>query len=162
MRKFLSKGNKKTDLKKELDRITKLLLKRDLRLNETIAQLEKQKAELDRITKMLIRRDFELAEMREKREAELKELQEMKEELENAKEVLEIKVKARTRELEELAQNLDEQVKARTKELQEKVQELEKFQNIAIGRELKMIELKKEIQRLKNILESYQKEKNDQ
>jgi hypothetical protein len=39
---------------------------------------------------------------------------------------------------------------------------LEKFQKIAVGRELKMIELKKEIQRLKNILGSYKKEKNDQ
>jgi len=90
------------------------------------------------------------------------ELTKREEELKEAKAVLEIKVAARTRKLSELAQSLEEQVKERTKELQEKIQELEKFQKIAVGRELKMIELKKEIQRLKNILGSYKKEKNDQ
>jgi len=38
---------------------------------------------------------------------------------------------------------LENRVKKRTKELQEKVQELERFQKLAVGRELKMIELKK-------------------
>jgi C4-dicarboxylate-specific signal transduction histidine kinase len=82
-----------------------------------------------------------------------KEVKEKTRELEEAKAVLEIKVRARTRELEELAQSLEEQVKARTKELQEKVQELEKFQKIAVGREVKMIELKEELERLKKELE---------
>jgi len=44
---------------------------------------------------------------------------------------------------------LEEQVKERTKELQEKVEELERFHRLAVGRELKMIELKKEIEKLK-------------
>jgi len=87
-----------------------------------------------------------------------KEVKEKTRELEEAKTVLEIKVRARTRELEELAQSLEEQVKERTKELQEKVQELEKFQKIAVGRELKMIELKKEIERLKKELEKKESE----
>jgi PAS domain S-box-containing protein len=81
-----------------------------------------------------------------------KEVKEKARELEEAKAVLEIKVKARKRELEELAQSLEEQVKTRTKELQEKVQELEKFQKIAVGREVKMIELKQELERLKKEL----------
>lgn len=38
---------------------------------------------------------------------------------------------------------LENRVKKRTEELQEKVQELERFQKLAVGRELKMIELKK-------------------
>jgi len=110
---------------------------------------------LDRIAKMLIRRDFELTETKEKREAELKELQRIKTELENAKSVLEIKVKARTKELEELNQNLEEQVKERTKELQKKVESLDKMNKLMIGRELKMVELKKEIKELKEELEKY-------
>ncbi len=48
---------------------------------------------------------------------------------------------------------LEEQVERKTQELQEKVEELEKFHKIAVGRELKMIELKEEIQRLKEELE---------
>ena len=69
--------------------------------------------------------------------------------LEESETVLKIKVKARTRELEELAQSLEDKVKERTKELQERVNELERFHRLTVGRELKMIELKEEIKRLK-------------
>jgi len=53
-------------------------------------------------------------------------------------------------EIKKFQESLEEQVKERTKELQDKIRELEKFQKITVGRELKMIELKKEIERLKN------------
>lgn len=72
------------------------------------------------------------------------------EEVETSKNILEIKVKARTQELKNLSENLETQIQERTKELQEKIGELEKFNKLAIGRELKMIELKKEIELLKN------------
>lgn len=72
-----------------------------------------------------------------------KQLQKAYEEAEEAKEVLEVKVKARTYELEVMAQSLEEKVRQRTKELETKVKELEKFQKLVVGRELKMIELKK-------------------
>ncbi len=72
------------------------------------------------------------------------------EELEEIKSTLEIKVKARTVELEEIVANLDEEVKKRTEELQEKVKELEKFRKFAVGRELKMVELKKELKKYKS------------
>ncbi len=81
--------------------------------------------------------------------ARTRELEKMTEALEEAKTTLEIRVKARTRELEELTHNLEEQVRQRTKELEEKVKELEKFQKFAVGRELRMRELKEEIKRLK-------------
>ena len=57
-------------------------------------------------------------------------------------------------EIKKFQESLEEQVKERTKELQNKIRELEKFQKITVGRELKMIELKKEIERLKNELEN--------
>jgi hypothetical protein len=89
----------------------------------------------------------------------LVELIEKRREIEEAKTVLEIKVAARTRELKELAESLDQQVKERTKELQEKLEELEKFQKLTVGRELKMVELKEEIERLKKELEETKKER---
>ena len=77
-------------------------------------------------------------------------VQERTSELEEAKSILEVKVKARTNELEELAKSLEEKVRERTKELQKRVDELEKFHKLTVGRELKMMELKKEIKKLKN------------
>lgn len=70
-------------------------------------------------------------------------------ELTEARTVLEIKVEAKTRELRELAEGLEDEVKRRTKELRERLEELEKIHKLAVGRELKMIELKKEIKKLK-------------
>ncbi len=84
------------------------------------------------------------------------ELAKLSDNLKEAKEVLEVRVGARTRELEELNRNLDERVKERTreleeskKELQEKLRELEAVHKLMVGREIKMVELKKEIGELK-------------
>jgi len=60
-------------------------------------------------------------------------------------------------ELKKLQEEMEEKVKEKTKELQEKVEELERFQKLAVGRELKMIELKEEIKKLKEELEKYKK-----
>lgn len=79
-------------------------------------------------------------------------IKEYQRELEEAKAVLEIKVEARTEKLKELAESLENQVKQRTKELQEKVNEFERFNRLAVGRELKMVELKKELKKLKEKL----------
>jgi len=51
---------------------------------------------------------------------------------------------------------LEEKIKEAIEELQKKVEELEKFHRLTVGRELKMIELKKEIERLKEELKKYQ------
>jgi PAS domain S-box-containing protein len=60
-------------------------------------------------------------------------------------------------EIKALQESLEEKVRERTKELQEKIKELEKFHKLAVGRELKMIELKEEIKRLKRELEKIKK-----
>lgn len=76
----------------------------------------------------------------------------LKREKEKAKEigrVLEVKVRARTKELQELAEKREEIIEERTKELKEKLKELESFRRLVVGRELKMLELKKEVEKLK-------------
>jgi len=88
----------------------------------------------------------------------LVELLEKRREAEEAKSVLEVKVQARTKELRELTQNLDQKVKARTTELQERVSQLERFQKLTIGRELKMVELKKEIEEKSKEIQRLKKE----
>jgi hypothetical protein len=66
-------------------------------------------------------------------------------ELNETKEVLEIKVRARTRELQGLTERQEDIIKERTREIQGRIEELEKFQKLSVGRELKMVELKEEI-----------------
>ncbi len=79
--------------------------------------------------------------------------------LEESKEVLEVRVKARTKELQELAKNLEEKVKERTIELQGRLNELERFHRLTVGRELKMIELKKELRKEQVSIEDSKKVK---
>ncbi len=81
-------------------------------------------------------------------------LKKNKEKMEEEKQVLEIKVKARTRELENMNKDLENKIKKRTKEMEEKLKELEKMNKLMSGRELKMIELKKKIKK-------YEKENNN-
>ncbi len=59
------------------------------------------------------------------------------------------KLKNRTEDLAREKTYLEEKVKERTEELQERINELESFHKLTIDRELKMIELKDEIKRLK-------------
>ncbi len=49
---------------------------------------------------------------------------------------------------EELEQKIKE-LKKTNQEIRQRVQELKRFQRLGVGRELRMIELKKEVERLK-------------
>ncbi len=68
--------------------------------------------------------------------------------LEEAKLILEGRVKERTEDLEALNKSLEDKVELRTKELREKIYELNRFYKLTVGRELKMAELKKENKKL--------------
>tara|TARA_Y100000310_G_C20682803_1_gene817031 strand:+ start:2010 stop:2612 length:603 start_codon:yes stop_codon:yes gene_type:complete len=70
-----------------------------------------------------------------------KEVQKMNVELEG-------RVQKRTQQLQELTASLEDKVQQRTHELEEKVGALELFEKLVIRRELKMVELKKEIENL--------------
>jgi nitrate/nitrite-specific signal transduction histidine kinase len=49
-------------------------------------------------------------------------------------------------------ENLENQIAERTKELDKKIKELERFKELTVGRELKMIEIKKQMKELKTKL----------
>lgn len=66
-------------------------------------------------------------------------------EIEEVKNSLEIKVRERTDELEKLKRELENAVEKRTAELNYKLSQMQKMQEMIIGREQKMIELKKEL-----------------
>lgn len=70
------------------------------------------------------------------------------EELQKAKTLLEDTVKERTKELKKAHDNLEQDVKDRTLELQNKIKELEAINQASMGREERMIELKKQINQL--------------
>ncbi len=74
-----------------------------------------------------------------------------------AERVLEVRVRARTRELERLSVHQEEIIRERTKKLEEKIEESERFRKLVVGRELRMIELKKGIIDLNKLLKKRKK-----
>jgi hypothetical protein len=96
--------------------------------------------------------DIKLKERTKELEDQAASLKKIKQELEKANVILEVKIKERTEELQELNENLEKEVEERTGELQKKKEELEEkiielkeFSNIFVNRENKMVELKNKI-----------------
>ena len=75
-----------------------------------------------------------------------------KDDLEKERLILKERVDKRTTELKEVNNNLEKTIKERTEKLREKMEELEKFNKATVDRELKMVELKKEIESLRKKL----------
>ena len=75
----------------------------------------------------------------------LEKIQERDAELELHRKYLEEQVSGRTAELS----NANEQLRQHEEELKKRVKELEEFYDMAVGREIRMIELKEEIEKLK-------------
>ena len=96
----------------------------------------------------------------------VKEVNSVKSQLEAEKLMLETKVAERTRALQGERESLKKKVEERTEELERereelerKVVELEKFRKVAVGRELAMMNLKKEIKKLKGEIKTDEWEK---
>ncbi len=68
---------------------------------------------------------------------------------EQAENVAEVKIRAKTQELEEVVADLEEKIRGRSTELQRMIEESEKFQTIVKDREKEIVELKKTINKLK-------------
>lgn len=126
-----------------------------LRNLESIGEVAKKITEHDLTARATITSNDEIGKIAEmfnamidsieKSESELKKAQT---ELKSANITLEKRVKERTAELEKIRTSLEKAAAERTVELQQKVEELEKFKKLTVGRELKMVELKKEIEKL--------------
>lgn len=78
-------------------------------------------------------------------------LKERAKETQEIKDGLEIRVRARKKELGELTKKLDSEAEKKARELKEKFKELQEINQQTIKRELRMLELKKEIKELKKI-----------
>lgn len=76
-------------------------------------------------------------------------IKQYQEELAETKIILDIRVKAKTHQLQEEAKIFEERFSQRAKDLKEKIEEFEEFQRLMVGRELKMIELKKALEETK-------------
>ncbi|MCA9385067.1 HAMP domain-containing protein [Candidatus Dojkabacteria bacterium] len=59
-------------------------------------------------------------------------------------------LQTRTKELEQSKKDLEQEVRKRTRELNKQVDELERITNIMVDRELKMVQLKKELSNIKS------------
>ncbi len=108
-----------------------------------------------------MRASFEL--LNKKRKEVERERQKVKKALAKSKEtenILKVRVRARTKELRELAEKQEDIIERRTQELQERVKELKRFRRITVGREKRMIQLKNEIEELRERLKKAQKSEN--
>lgn len=79
---------------------------------------------------------------------------------EQAEDVANIKIKAKTQELEEIINNLEQKVKGRAQELQKMIQESEYLQNLVKNREVEVVNLKKEVKQIKEASEEKRKPAN--
>ena len=76
-----------------------------------------------------------------------------KQNLEEVAQILRIRIRAKTKELRQQAENLKKESALRTQALRERIQELERFRKVTIDRELRMVELKKEMKQLRQELQ---------
>ena len=105
--------------------------------------------------KAKIKRNDEIGQLASAFNEMVVKLREARNRLEDERTVLEIQVNARTRQLREQAEALKKENEEKTKDLKERLEELERFHKLTVGGELRMIELKQEIKKLKKELEKY-------
>ncbi len=103
----------------------------------------------------------EFGEVAENFNKMIEDLEQAKKGMEEERDILEIKVNARTKELNELNEQLEGKVQKRTEEMKKKLDELEKMSKLMVGRELKMIELKKALKKAKEEIEGLKEGNNN-
>ena len=113
---------------------------------ELVKEIEVKSKELEAQNNELTKMSQQLQDAKEGLELKVAE---RTKDLELAKADLEQKIADRTRELKDLNDHLEQEVSKRTEELEEKLLEVERFNRLSVGRELKMVELKEQIENLK-------------
>lgn len=144
------------EISKEEDEFTEHMVAIQVMINgfrEMFQELQKNSEDLKIHNKKLKEVSEELKKSKEGLEIKVSE---RTQDLEKNKTELEIKVSERTSQLFDLNKNLEDEVQKRTTELKSKLLELKKFNKIAIGRELRMVELKEEIKRLKGVVGAFE------
>ncbi len=126
-----------------------------------ISMTAKKVAQGDLDVRAKISSKDEFGELAENFNKMVKDLNNIKEKQAEEKDVLEVKVRARTRELNELNKNLEKEIEKRTEEMQRKLREFEKMSKLMVGREMKMIELKKNLEEAEKEIERLKEEKED-
>ncbi len=123
-----------------------LIVKKITKPLKNLSVVSKQVAKGDFKAKAEVYSQDEFGELAESFNKMIRDLEISRKAMEEERDVLEIRVSARTRELNEIADKLEKEVEERTKDLQKKLGEMEKLNRLMVGRELKMVELKKEIE----------------
>ena len=120
---------------------------------ETLLKAVKEISAGNLLVRARVKTNDEVEELAESFNKMAEAIEAAQENLQDINRVLEIRVRARTRQLEEQRNALIKENELKTRQLRERLEELEKFHRLTVGRELKMIELKKEIQRLKETIQ---------
>lgn len=127
--------------------------KKTMKPLKNLSITSKRVARGDFKAKAIVYSKDELGELAENFNKMTKELGEAKKTMEEERDILEIKVNARTKELNQTNERLEEEVQKRTEQMQRKISELEKMSKLMVGRELRMKELKKEIEEAREEIE---------
>ncbi|MCK5332387.1 GHKL domain-containing protein [Candidatus Parcubacteria bacterium] len=85
-----------------------------------LADIEKKhRAETEKISKLLFKRDLELRKINEALDEKINQLEKSNGKLEDTKDILEIRLNAKTRQLREMIDGLDQEVRVRTRKLED-------------------------------------------
>lgn len=135
--------------------LTRMIVGPLKKLSQGVRELKKENFEI----RLNIKSKDEFGELADHFNKTAAYLKESRLAIQKTKDFFEEQVTQRTRELKDSIQNREETIQERTKQLQERVDELETIHRLAANRELKMIELKEEIAKLKNKLEPSSKKR---